>query len=195
MGKFKLGNRPVARDFKNKGVELKITRKNLPQGTHGEAVSKNEIIIDKDIKKGSKFYNEVVAHEAHHAKEMRSGRIAYGKDWVRSDGKTYPRKDGHIKYNGQWLPEGDKSFPWEQRAEAAESRPFAKLFGSEEDAATRAGLGEKRADIKGADIARSVAFGPLGTAYSLYKRFKDRQDEKRLREGFEDAGIGAYEPL
>jgi len=195
MSKFKLGNKPFSRDFKNKGVELKITRKNLPEGTHGEAVSKNEIIIDKDIKKGSKFYNEVVAHEAHHAKEMASGRISYGDDWVRSDGKTYPRKDGHIKYNGQWLPEGDKSFPWEQRAEAAESRPFAKLFGSEEDAATRAGLGEKRADIKGSDIARSVAFGPLGTAYSLYKRFKDRQDEKRLREGFEDAGIGAYEPL
>lgn len=195
MGKFKLGNKPFSRDFKNKGVELKITRKNLPKGTHGEAVSKNEIIIDKDIKKGSKFYNEVVAHEAHHAKEMASGRISYGDDYVRSDGKTYPRKDGYIKYNGQWLPEGDKSFPWEQRAEAAESRPFAKLFGSESDAATRAGLGEKRADIKGADIARSVAFGPLGTAYSLYKRFKDRQDEKRLREGFEDAGIGAYEPL
>tara|TARA_A100001515_G_scaffold22986_1_gene17725 strand:+ start:1264 stop:1851 length:588 start_codon:yes stop_codon:yes gene_type:complete len=195
MSKFKLGNKPFSRDFKNKGVELKITRKNLPEGTHGEAVSKNEIIIDKDIKKGSKFYNEVVAHEAHHAKEMASGRISYGDDYVRSDGKTYPRKDGYIKYNGQWLPEGDKSFPWEQRAEAAESRPFAKIFGSESDAATEAGLGEKRADIKGADIARTVAFGGVGAAYSLYKRFKDRQREKRLREGFEDSGIDAYEPL
>lgn len=125
MGKFRLSNKPSSRDFKNKGVQLKITRKNLPKGTHGEAISKNEVVIDKDIKPGSKFYKEVVAHEAHHAKEMKSGRIAYGKDWVRSDGKTYPRKDGHIKYNGQWLPDGDKSFPWEQRAEAAESKPFA----------------------------------------------------------------------
>jgi len=122
MGNFKLGNRPYSRDFKNKGVELniKVTRKDLPKGTHGEAVSKNEIVIDKDIKKGSKFYKQVKAHEEKHCEEMASGRIAYGDDWVRSDGKTYPRKDGHIKYNGQWLPEGDKSFPWEQRATQAE---------------------------------------------------------------------------
>lgn len=195
MSKFKLGNKPFSRDFKNKGVELKITRKNLPEGTHGEAVSKNEIIIDKDIKKGSKFYNEVVAHEAHHAKEMASGRISYGDDYVRSDGKTYPRKDGYIKYNGQWLPEGDKSFPWEQRAEAAESKPFKNIFKGESDAATEAGYGEKRAEVKGMDIARTVAFGGVGAAYSLYKRFKDKQKEKIIREGFEDSGIDAYEPL
>jgi len=194
MGKFKLGNRPVARDFKNKGVELKITRKNLPEGTHGEAVSKNEIIIDKDIKKGSRFYNEVVAHEAHHAKEMRSGRIAYGKDWVRSDGKTYPRKDGHIKYNGQWLPEGDKSFPWEQRAEAAESRPFASNHQDELDNPDY-NIDEKEANVTGGDVARSILLGPVGLGYSIYRKFKKRQEEKRIREGFEDAAIGAYEPL
>ena len=29
-------------------------------------------------------------------------------------GETHERKDGMINYNGEWLPEGDGSFPWEK---------------------------------------------------------------------------------
>ena len=100
--------------------KFKIEHKDLDKGVVAEAVNANKIIIDKDVPKGSKLYKQAVAHEAVHAKEIKSGRIAYGDDWVRADGKTYPRKDGMIKYNGKWKPEGDSSFPWEKRAEKAE---------------------------------------------------------------------------
>ena len=29
-------------------------------------------------------------------------------------GEKYERKDGKINFNGEWLPEGSKDFPWEQ---------------------------------------------------------------------------------
>jgi hypothetical protein len=101
--------------------KLNIKRKNLEDGTLGEAKMDGSIEVDKSVPQGSKLEKKVVAHEAVHAKEIKSGRIAYGDDWVRSDGKTYPRKDGKIKYNGKWKPEGDSSFPWEKRAKKAEN--------------------------------------------------------------------------
>ncbi len=100
---------------------LNIKRRNLEHGVLGEANMDGSIEVDKSVPKGSKLEKKVVAHEAVHAKEIKSGRIAYGDDWVRSDGKTYPRKNGKIKYNGKWKPEGDSSFPWEKRAEKAEN--------------------------------------------------------------------------
>jgi hypothetical protein len=122
---FKLGNKPLpgiahGGEIKKKH-KFKIEHKNLDEGIVAEAVSANKIVIDKDVPKDSKLYKEAVAHEAVHCKEMGEGRIAYGDDWVRSDGKTYARKDGKIKYNGEWKPEGDPSFPWEQRAMKAEN--------------------------------------------------------------------------
>ena len=121
---FKLGNKPLpgiahGGDIKKKH-KFKIEYKNLDEGIVAEAVSANKIVINKNVPKDSKLYKEAVAHEAVHCKEMGEGRIAYGDDWVRSDGKTYARKDGKIKYNGEWKPEGDKSFPWEKRAMKAE---------------------------------------------------------------------------
>ena len=100
--------------------KLNIKRKNLEDGTLGEAKMDGSIEVDASVPQGSKLEKKVVAHEAVHAKEIKSGRIAYGDDWVRSDGKTYPRKNGKIKYNGKWKREGDSSFPWEKRAEKAE---------------------------------------------------------------------------
>ena len=122
---FKLGNKPLpgiahGGEIKKKH-KFKIEHKNLDEGIVAEAVSANKIVIDKDVPKDSKLYKEAVAHEAVHCKEMGEGRIAYGDNWVRSDGKTYARKDGKIKYNGEWKPEGDPSFPWEQRAMKAEN--------------------------------------------------------------------------
>ena len=93
----------------NKGPEYSEEIKDLLSD-----FAKSTEMINKELEK------KVVAHEAVHAKEIKSGRIAYGDDWVRSDGNTYPRKDGMIKYNGEWKPEGDSSFPWEKRAEKAE---------------------------------------------------------------------------
>ena len=29
-------------------------------------------------------------------------------------GETYERKNGEIEFEGKWLPEGSREFPWEQ---------------------------------------------------------------------------------
>ena len=99
---------------------FKIEHKKLDDGILGEAVSGDKIVVDKNVPKNSKLYKEVVAHEGHHAKEMKEGKIAYGDDWVRDGNKTYHRKDGKIKYNGKWHEEGSNVFPWEKRAVKAE---------------------------------------------------------------------------
>ena len=122
---FKMGNKKPIPGIAhggsiNKKHQFKVKRTNLEDGTLGEANMDGSIEVDTSVPKGSKLEKKVIAHEAVHAKEIQSGRIAYGDDWVRSDGKTYPRKDGKIKYNGEWKPEGDKSFPWEKRAMKAE---------------------------------------------------------------------------
>ena len=121
---FKLGRYKTLPGIATNGKlnkKLNIKRKNLEDGTLGEAKMDGSIEIDASVPQGSKLEKKVIAHEAVHAKEIESGRIAYGDDWVRADGKTYPRKDGMIKYNGKWKPEGDSSFPWEKRAEKAEN--------------------------------------------------------------------------
>ena len=70
--------------------------------------------------KGSALEKRVIAHESLHASEMKSGKIAYGDDFVRDGKETYARKDGKIKYNGKWHKEGSNVFPWEHRAKKAE---------------------------------------------------------------------------
>ena len=122
---FKLGNKPlpgIAHGGQlNKKLGFKVEHRDLEEGITAEAISANKIVIDKDVPKDSKLYKQAVAHEAVHCREMAEGRIAYGDDWVRADGKTYPRKDGMIKYNGEWHEEGSSVFPWEQRAMNAEN--------------------------------------------------------------------------
>ena len=93
-----------------------IYRKELGDGILGEANKDGSIYIDKSLKPGSPKYKEVVSHEKVHAKEMKQGKLDYGKDWIRYNGKTYKRKDGKIKYNGKWIEEGSKTFPWEKSA-------------------------------------------------------------------------------
>ena len=93
-----------------------IIKKNLAPGVLGEANMDGSIFIDKSLKDGSPAYKKVVNHEMVHAKEMKEGKLSYGDDHIRYNNKTYHRKDGKIKYNGKWLPEGDKSLPWEKKA-------------------------------------------------------------------------------
>ena len=114
---FKLGKeKRRVRDPK----DTPIFRKNLDKGILGEANMDGSIYIDKDVPKGSALEKRVIRHESVHAKEMKSGKIAYGDDYVRDGNKTYHRKDGKIKYNGKWHEEGSNVFPWEKRAKKAE---------------------------------------------------------------------------
>tara|TARA_R100000329_G_scaffold143623_1_gene127757 strand:+ start:28 stop:381 length:354 start_codon:yes stop_codon:yes gene_type:complete len=109
---FKLGSEK--RGFKNsKNV---IIRKKLDKGVLGEANKDGSIFISNSVKKGSPLEREVIKHEKKHADDMAAGKLDYGDNYVRYNGKTYPRKDGKIKYNGNWMEEGSKSFPWEKAA-------------------------------------------------------------------------------
>ena len=114
---FKLGKE--TRRIRN-SKETPIFRKNLDKGILGEANMDGSIYVDKDVPKGSALEKKVIRHESVHAKEMKSGKIAYGDDYVRDGKKTYHRKNGKIKYNGKWREEGSNVFPWEKRAKKAE---------------------------------------------------------------------------
>tara|TARA_R100000808_G_C2147633_1_gene155634 strand:+ start:1014 stop:1373 length:360 start_codon:yes stop_codon:yes gene_type:complete len=94
----------------------KVIKKKLGHGILGEANNDGTIFVDKSIPSGSKKEKEVVAHEGKHMDDMQSGVLAYGDDFIRYKNKTYHRKDGKINYNGNWLPEGSKQFPWEKVA-------------------------------------------------------------------------------
>jgi len=99
---------------------ITIKHATLEPGVTAEAVDSNTIIINKDIPKGSDLYKRAVAHEIHHAKEMRDGTIAYGDDWVRDGDQVFPRKNGKIKQGSAWKMEGSNKLPWERRATKAE---------------------------------------------------------------------------
>jgi len=120
---FKLGRRAlpgIARNGDvNKKHSFKIKRTKLADGIQGEA-HPGLVVVDESVKPGSAQEKKVISHEGQHVKDMDSGKAAFGDDWVRWDGVTYPRKDGKVKYKGEWKEEGDHSFPWEQSAMKAE---------------------------------------------------------------------------
>jgi len=110
---FKLGSEK--RGFKNSKT-TPIFRKKLEAGVLGEANKDGSIYISDKVKPGSKLEKEVITHEKKHADDMASGKLDYTDNHIRYNGKTYMRKDGKIKYNGKWIEEGSKQFPWEKAA-------------------------------------------------------------------------------
>ena len=117
---FKLGSE--SRKYRTP-QETPILRKKLDKGILGEAYKDGSIAVDASVKEGSQKYKDVVAHEMDHAKRMKTGELDYGTDFVRWRGKTYPRKDGKIKYKGSWMIEGHRDFPWEKIADKAMDKP------------------------------------------------------------------------
>ena len=49
-----------------------------------------------------------------HLTDMKIGKLKYTDNDITWNGKSYLRKDGMINYNGEWVPEGGKEFPWEK---------------------------------------------------------------------------------
>ena len=121
---FKLGYKRLPGIARNGNIikkhDFTIKHKKLDDNVVAEAVSGHEIVIDKDVPRDSDLYREAVAHEAVHAKEMRENTLDYSDDFVRDGDQLYERKDGKIKYNGNWYVEGSDRLPWEQRAIEAE---------------------------------------------------------------------------
>ena len=97
-----------------------VIRKNLGKGILGEANMDGSIFISNKIEPGSKEEKQVINHEMRHSTDMRIGKLAYGDDFVKYNGVTYPRvtmngKD-MIIIDGVPKEAGDGNFPWEKDA-------------------------------------------------------------------------------
>ena len=91
-----------------------VYRKDLEGGVLGESNNDGSIFVDKSVKPGSDQEVEVIAHEMLHQTQMETGRLKYTDDSITWDGVTYPRRDGYIVYEGKYVQEGSKDFPWEK---------------------------------------------------------------------------------
>ena len=97
-----------------------VIRKPLGEGIMGEANMDGTIFINENIVPGSAEEKEVVNHEMRPATDMKIGKLAYGDNFVKYDGMTYPRvtmngKD-MIIVDGVAKEAGDHDFPWENDA-------------------------------------------------------------------------------
>ena len=113
---FKLVKSVLKGTGAHKDMVFQMKRKDLESGIAGEANNDGTIFVNKNIEKGSSLEAEVVAHEGDHMARMKKGELDYSDDNVTWRGKKYERKDGKIKYNGQWRDEGWEQFPWEKLA-------------------------------------------------------------------------------
>ena len=91
-----------------------VLHMNLAKGIMGEANNDGSIFLSKKVVPGSEKEQHVLMHEMVHLTDMKIGKLAYNDDAIKWNGEIYERKDGHIFYNDQWLPEGSKDFPWEK---------------------------------------------------------------------------------
>ena len=97
-----------------------VIRKPLAEGILGEANMDGSIYISDNIVPGSKEEKQVINHEMRHATDMKIGKLAYGDDFVKYNGVTYPRKTINGKdmiiVDGVPKEAGSHDFPWEKEA-------------------------------------------------------------------------------
>ena len=91
-----------------------IIRKKLGKGIMAEANIDGSIFISDKVKPGSEEERACLQHEMKHLVDMKTGKLSYTDNDITWTGETYERKEGKINYNGEWIPEGSKDFPWEQ---------------------------------------------------------------------------------
>ena len=90
----------------------------LMKGEAGQAHKDGTIEVDPNLSPEEKA--KTIAHEEKHVEDMEDGILDYTDSTLTYKGTTYKRKNGKILYNGKWLKEGSKEFPWEKVAYAAE---------------------------------------------------------------------------
>tara|TARA_Y100000593_G_scaffold70028_1_gene128545 strand:- start:407 stop:781 length:375 start_codon:yes stop_codon:yes gene_type:complete len=93
---------------------VRVIRKDLPEGIDAEANNDGTIFLGQHITPGSTQERKVLMHEMKHMVDLQTGRLKYDDYSVTWDGEAYRRLEGRIKYNGEWLQEGDTRLPWEQ---------------------------------------------------------------------------------
>ncbi len=91
-----------------------IFRKDLESGIMGEANIDGSIFISNKVTPGSEEERKILMHEMKHLVDMKTGKLSYTDDDITWVGESYPRKNGKIKFEGKWLLEGSKQFPWEK---------------------------------------------------------------------------------
>ena len=97
-----------------------VIRKPLEEGVLGEANMDGSIYINENIVPGSKEEAQVLNHEMRHSTDIKTGKLAYGDDFVKYNGNIYPRKTINGKdmiiVDGVAKEAGDTGFPWEDDA-------------------------------------------------------------------------------
>ena len=91
-----------------------VIPKKLEKCIMGEANNDGTIFISDKIDPNSDAAKHVLMHEMVHATDMKVGKLAYDDNHIKWNGTVYPRKDGKIYYQDEWVPEGAKDFPWEK---------------------------------------------------------------------------------
>ena len=89
----------------------------------GQAFKDGTIQVDPNLSPIER--EKTIAHEQEHVRQMQEDGLDYDDNFVYYKGGQHRRKNGKIRYNGKWMPEGDKKFPWEAHAYEAES-PIAR---------------------------------------------------------------------
>ena len=79
-----------------------------------EANNDGSIYLSDKVIPGSAEERKILMHEMKHMVDMKTGKLAYTDHDITWMGESYERKNGKIKYNGKWSPEGSTDFPWEQ---------------------------------------------------------------------------------
>ena len=103
-----------------------VFRKTMESGSVAQANMDGTIDVDPSVKVNSEEYKRIVRHEQKHIEDIKTGKAAYGDEWVMWKDKVYFRKeiDGEKVIdgpNGRW-PEGHKNHPWEKEAIEAEKQ-------------------------------------------------------------------------
>lgn len=110
---FKLKNQSAFKSS-NSYKSTPIIRKDLDEGILGEANDDGTIYVSNNVEPDSEQERSVVMHEMKHMTDMKIGKLGYTDDEITWNGNKFERAEGHIKFEGEWYPEGDKAFPWEQ---------------------------------------------------------------------------------
>ena len=97
-----------------------VIRMPLEKGIMGEANMDGSIYISDKLEPGSVQERQTIIHEMRHATDMKIGKLEYDDDYIKYDGRTFPRETikgrDMILIDGKWKEAGDTGFPWENDA-------------------------------------------------------------------------------
>jgi len=91
-----------------------VIRKPLPSGIMAEANDDGSIFLNEKVVAGSAEERKILMHEMKHLVDMKTGKLSYTDDSITWMGEEHAREKGMINFEGEWLPEGDTTFPWEK---------------------------------------------------------------------------------